>query len=148
MPTFLRRRPIIGLVFIIGIPILTIYVISFLCAKSGFFYGMGIPIQDCEMTKTILQGTVIDTHGEPIPNTEIYFANTPVDNSTPVKHQILTNQFGNFGPEPIRFFKCEPINFTFTAIGFRSKSTSYILDYGLLNSLPNELTITLERSSQ
>jgi hypothetical protein len=147
MRSYLKRYPIVGIIFLILSPIAVVYSISFLCAKSGFLNGLSIPPQDCEMTKAILKGHATDTQGNPIPNAEIYFENTPVDNSTPVKHRILANESGNFGPEAISFFKCEPINFTFNATGFREKTASYILDYGLLNSLPNELTIKLERSS-
>jgi hypothetical protein len=142
MPTFLKRHPFIGLVFIIGIPILTIYLISFLCAKSGFLYNFPIPIQDCMMTKTTLKGAVIDIRGKSISNVEIYFENTPVDNSTPVKRTISSDENGHFGPESIHFFKCEPINFTIRAAGFHEKTISYILEL-----LPSELKITLERSS-
>ncbi len=148
MRSFLKHYPIVGIIFLILSPIAVVYSILFLCAISGFLNGLSIPPQDCEMTKATLKGNVIDTHGNPIANAEIYFENTPVDNSTPAKHRILAHESGDFGPETISFFKCEPINFTFSANGFQVKTASYILDYGLLNSLPNELTIKLERSSQ
>jgi len=107
---------------------------------------MGIPIQDCERTKATLNGSVIDKQGNPISKAEIYFENTPVDLSTPVKRTIYSDKTGHFGQEPIFFFKCEPINFTIKAAGFRKKTVSYILDYGLRNSLPKELNITLEKA--
>jgi len=123
-------------------PIVTVYLISFLCAKSGFFYNFPIPIQDCEMTIATLKGTVIDTQRNPIPNAELYFENSPVDNSTPVKQTVGNDESGHFGPKSIHFFKCEAVNFTIRATGFREKRVSYVLEL-----LPNELTITLERSS-
>jgi hypothetical protein len=94
------------------------------------------------MTKTTLKGSVIDTQGNPIPNAEIYLENTPVDNSTPVKRTVFNDASGHFGPESIHFFRCEPINFTIRAAGFHEKTVSYVLDL-----LPSELKITLERSS-
>jgi hypothetical protein len=121
LPALLKARPIIGIAFIIGMPLITVYLISFLCAKSEFFYDFPIPIQDCEMTETTLKGSVIDIQGNPIPNAEIHFENTPVDNSTPVKREILSDKNGNIGPESISLFKCEPINFTVSASGFRKK---------------------------
>ena len=70
------------------------------------------------MTKAILKGNVIDTQGKPVPNVEIHFENTPIDFSTPVKRTISGDKSGQFGPESIHFFKCEPINFTIRAATF------------------------------
>jgi hypothetical protein len=146
MSLFFKRRPIIGLIILILIPFLVAYLLIFLCFFSSGAGGFVIPIQDCEMTKTTLQGTVVDMLGKSVADAKISYENTPVDRSTPVKRTLATDEKGHLGPESISFFKCEPINFTITANGFREKTASYILDYGLLNSLPGELNITLERS--
>ena len=142
MPKHLKSHPFIGIAFLVGVPLLTIYMISLVCAKSGFFTNFPMLIQDCEMTVATLKGRVVDKEGNPIPNAEVYFENSPVDNSTPVKQTVSNNKSGHFGPTSIHFFKCEFVTFTIRATGFHEQTVTYAFEL-----LPRDLIITLERSS-
>ena len=128
-------------------PMVICYLFVTHLVSSGSFHGLPLPIQDCEMTSTTLRGKIIDVSGNAIPNVSILIENRPIDFSTSVKRQLQTNQNGVFGPERMAFYKCETIDFTFSANGYHSKTVSYILDYGLSYSMPEVLSITLERSS-
>lgn len=153
MLRFVLKHKILALVVgsivaICGGLFLSVLIVMFIIwafGSSGEF--LMIPPQDCYLDQLTLHGQVVTADSEAVSNARIEYQNLPVDSSTPVKDVIFTSSDGRFGPRTLSFYKCETITFTISADGFQPQSRSYILDQGLLNSLPQYLDIILERTS-
>jgi hypothetical protein len=145
---FVHRRSCLLALIICLLTLVAVAVVEVIMLRLMLSEGFPIPIQDCLLSGRSVTGKIIDSDGNPIPNATVQVgAGFAVGfEAGRVDRTVSTDETGRFERITMSVFECDDVQITISAAGFQEISREYSASQGLIESLPEELSIVLSKA--